>query len=142
MLLGESEVKSTDALLVLVHGSPKAEANTVALKIVDGVKRRNVFPIVQAGFLECEQPSIPDAIKECIRAGARRITAIPCFLHVGTHVASDLPNAIDEARATHPDVEFRMGQYLGMSPLVTDVILDRAREALEDEAANVAKGSL
>lgn len=118
------------ALLVMVHGSPRPVANADMFRVVDVVRARGAFDIVEAGFMECNEPSIPEAIETCIRAGAERVIAVPYFLHTGTHVADDLPTLIEEARERYPAVEFSMGRYIGRSPRLTEILAERASSAL------------
>lgn len=110
----------------MVHGSPRPVANEDMFRVVEVVKARGAFDIVQVGFMECNAPSIPDAIDLCIDAGASAITAVPYFLHTGTHVADDLPTLLEEAHARHPQVEFALGRYLGASPHLTEILAERA----------------
>ncbi len=117
-----------DAMLVMVHGSPRPVANTDMFEVVDVVRERGVYPIVEVGFMECNEPSIPQAIDRCIEQGAQRVIAVPYFLHTGMHVTDDLPNLLDEAQAQYPEVQFLMGDYLGHDPLLADVILERAKQ--------------
>ncbi|HLH80679.1 MAG TPA: CbiX/SirB N-terminal domain-containing protein [Chthonomonas sp.] len=117
------------ALLVLVHGSPRPAANEAMYRVVDEVKRRGIFPIVEVGFLECNSPSIPEAIALCVQQGATEIVGVPYFLHTGTHVADDLPSLFEEAQKLYPEVHFRLGPYLGRSSQLTEVLVKRAVEA-------------
>jgi len=118
------------ALLVMVHGSPRPAANADMFRVVEIVKLRGAFDIVEAGFMECNEPSIPEAIETCIRAGAGRVIAVPYFLHTSKHVADDLPTLIEEARAQYPSVEFSLGRFIGRSPKLTDILAERAAAAL------------
>ena len=119
-----------NALLVLVHGSPRPVANETMFRVVETLKSRpevqERFPIVSVGFMECNKPSIPDAIDQCVADGATGVTAVPYFLHTGTHVCDDLPTLLEEAQERHPGVTFRMGDYLGLSPRLTDLLVSRA----------------
>jgi sirohydrochlorin ferrochelatase len=117
------------ALLVLVHGSPRPVANADMFRVVEEVKARGVFDHVAVGFMECNKPTIPDAVDACAATGAERIVAVPYFLHTGTHVADDLPTLLEEARERHPHIQFQMGRYIGMSPLLTDILAARAHAA-------------
>ncbi len=117
------------ALLVLVHGSPRPVANGDMFRVVEEVKARGVFDHVQVGFMECNEPTIPDAVDACAATGAERIVAVPYFLHTGNHVADDLPTLLEEARERHPHIQFQMGRYIGMSPLLTDILAARAHAA-------------
>ena len=114
------------ALLVMVHGSPRPIANADMFAVVEDVKARGRFAIVAVGFMECNEPSIPNAIDGCVAEGATRVVAVPYFLHTGTHVCDDLPTLLEEAQARHPHVEFLMGDYLGLSLRVTDLLAERA----------------
>jgi sirohydrochlorin ferrochelatase len=119
------------ALLVMVHGSPRPVANEDMFRVVEEVRRRGAFDLVEVGFMECNAPTIAEAINACAAQGAERIIAMPYFLHTGTHVADDLPTLLEEAQARHPQVEFQMGRYLGASPVLTDILAARARAAHE-----------
>ena len=121
----DPEAKS--ALLIMVHGTPRPVANEEMFRVVEVVKSRGVYPIVEVGFMECNAPSIPESIESCIAQGATKVTAVPYFLHTGTHVADDLPTLIEAAQEQYPEVEFAMGGYLGRSELLTDILEARTR---------------
>jgi len=123
-------LETKTALLVMVHGSPRPIANAEMFRVVEIVKERGAFPIVEVGFMECNEPTIPEAIASCVEQGATEVVAVPYFLHTGTHVADDLPTLIEEAIALFPDVTFRMGNYLGQSERLTDILTDRTKAAL------------
>jgi sirohydrochlorin ferrochelatase len=113
------------AMLVMVHGSPRPVANNDMFAVVDVLRERGVYPIVEVGFMECNEPSIPDAIATCVEQGAERVVAVPYFLHTGMHVTDDLPTLLEEAQAQYPHVQFAMGDYLGHDPLLADVVIER-----------------
>ncbi len=121
------------ALLVMVHGSPRPTANADLYRVVEALRNRGVYPLVEVGFMECNDPDIPTAIDRCVAQGATRILAVPYFLHTGTHVAEDLPHLLNEGRLRHPDIEFRMGDYIGRSSYVTDILSARIHHALSKE---------
>jgi sirohydrochlorin ferrochelatase len=114
------------ALLILVHGSPTAGANDAMLSVVEELRGRNVYAAVGVGFMECNAPSIPEAIDDLAGRGAEEIIAVPYFLHTGTHVCDDLPTLLEEGKERHPNIRFRLGDYLGLSPVLTDILTERA----------------
>ena len=57
------------ALLVMVHGSPRPVANEDMFRVVEEVKRRGAFDVVEVGFMECNAPTIPDGHRRLRRAG-------------------------------------------------------------------------
>jgi sirohydrochlorin ferrochelatase len=121
-----------EALLVMVHGSPHAAANDDVFAVVDDVRQRDVYPIVEVGFMDCNKPTIPEAIQTCLEQGAEKVIGVPYFLHLGKHVANDLPALLEQAQLQHPEVEFWMGDFLGQDALVADVICDRVAEVTDD----------
>ena len=124
------EFAGAPALLIMVHGSPKPIANSEMFRVVEVIRQRKACLIVEVGFMECNDPNIPEAIDTCVAAGATSIVAVPYFLHTGTHVADDLPTLLETAQSRHPDIEFRMGPYLGQAPQLTDILADRISAAI------------
>ena len=114
------------AMLVMVHGSPRPIANEDMFAVVDVVRAGGRYPIVEVGFMEINEPSIPDAIARCVEQGAERVIGVPYFLHTGNHVTDDLPTLLEQAQAAYPEVEFLMGDYLGHDPILSEVIAERA----------------
>ena len=129
MTQGSPNATVMPALIIMVHGSPRPIANADMFRVADVIRQREVFPIVEVGFMECNEPSIPDAIERCAAAGATSIVAVPYFLHTGTHVADDLPTLLEAAQRRYPQIEFRMGSYLGRAPQLTDILADRVTAA-------------
>lgn len=120
-------LSSRPALLVMVHGSPRPAANEDMFRVVNIIRAQDLFPIVEVGFMECNNPNIPEAIDACAAQGATEIRAVPYFLHTGTHVADDLPTLLEEGIARHPEISFAMGTFLGNSERLTDILEARIR---------------
>jgi sirohydrochlorin ferrochelatase len=120
-------VPRVKALLILAHGSPRAEANEDIVRIAAVLRARNAYPLVEIGYLDCNQPDIPTAIEHCVAAGATEIDAVPYLLHSGRHFLLDLPELLEAAAARHEHVVIRMGDYVGHEPQMDEVIRDRVR---------------
>jgi sirohydrochlorin cobaltochelatase len=115
------------ALLILAHGSPTPGANDSLERVVEVLRTRGAFDAVEIGYMECNTPSIPEAIDALVEHGATEIVAVPYFLHTGTHVCDDLPSLMEEGATRHPKVHFRLGDYLGLSPVLTEILAQRTR---------------
>ncbi|HXG24800.1 MAG TPA: CbiX/SirB N-terminal domain-containing protein [Chthonomonadales bacterium] len=115
-----------EALLIMAHGSPHPAANEPVFRVLEILRAREAYPIVALGFLECNKPRIPEAIQACVAQEAKRIIAVPFFLHTGNHVAEDLPALLQEAQGRYPHVEFRLGGFLGKSSRLTNILAARA----------------
>ncbi len=119
------------AIIVFAHGSAVPEANREVTRLAEEVSRHAQCP-ARSAFLELAQPDLAAAVAESVSAGARRIVVIPYFLTMGVHVRRDLPRLIAEQQARFPEVDLRAGQSLEGYPGMADVLLHRAREALQD----------
>jgi len=118
-------------LLMLAHGSPRPSANAALERLADRLRVSGDFDGVELGYLECNEPSIPDAIDRCAARGATEIVVVPWFLHTGTHVAQDLPEQIGAGVLRHPGVRIVLSDYVGLSPIVTEILADRAMSVLQ-----------
>lgn len=118
------------AVLLVDHGSRRAEANAQLDELALRVAERLPGEIVRTAHLELVPPSVADGIDACVAAGAREVVIHPFFLAPGRHAAEDLPRLAAEGEGRHPDVSVRVGPPLGLHPLVVDAVVDRIEEAL------------
>ncbi len=118
------------SLLLMAHGSPRAEANEDVLKVADVVRARGAFDHVLVCYLDCNEPDIATGVDLCVIAGANEIVAVPYFLHSGKHFLRDIPNILETAARKHPRVRITMGDYVGHMPEMADVLMDRVKAAV------------
>jgi sirohydrochlorin ferrochelatase len=76
----------------------------------------------RVAFLDCNTPTIPDGIDELVAAGAQRIIAFPYFLHMGRHVAEDLPELIAAAQAKHATTAIHLAHHLDYDLALVDAV--------------------
>jgi sirohydrochlorin ferrochelatase len=118
-------------LLIVAHGSRRQASNSEVMHL-DAQVRTNLgkgIDDVSVAFLELAAPSIPEGLAGCVARGAGEIVVVPYFLAAGTHVANDLPEAIGNFQAEHPNIKVRLAHHLGASPLLPRIILDIADSA-------------
>lgn len=118
------------ALLLIAHGSRRPAANADLDSLAEAIRGRGLFDHVQAAFLELCEPSIVAGGVRCVEAGAGRVVLLPYFLSAGVHVVDDLTAARNELAAQFTSVEFLLAEPLGRHPLLTEIVLKRAAEAL------------
>lgn len=118
------------ALLLIAHGSRHAEANADLLHTATELQRRGGFTAVEASFLELAEPDIEQGGACCVAKGAECVVLLPYFLSAGVHVRRDLTAARERLGRRFPEVDFRLAEPLGRHPLLLDVVLERAREAI------------
>jgi sirohydrochlorin ferrochelatase len=117
------------AILLVDHGSRRAEANAQLERLAALVAERAADAIVHIAHMELAMPDIPQGVDACARDGADEIVVHPYFLAPGQHSIHDIPRLVHEAAARHPGLRVRISEPLGLHPKLVDVILDRVDSA-------------
>ena len=117
-------------VVVLVdHGSRRAEANAVAEEIASGLRARLGGARVEIAHLEVLPPSPGDVIDACA-ADAGEIVLLPLLLAPGRHGAADLERVAADAASRHPGLPVRCAAPIGAHPALLDALLDRLEGAI------------
>ena len=101
-------------LVIVDHGSKRAEANEMLLDVAAMFKRVSGNSIVEAAHMELAEPTIEQAFDRCVAQGATMVVVHPYFLSPGRHSTTDIPRMVEEARAKHPGVKVHVTQPLGL----------------------------
>ena len=114
-----------NALIIIAHGSRRSASNEEVRTLVERLRERagQAFGRVEPAFLELAEPDIPGAIARCYEAGVRDIVAVPYLLSAGAHVAQDIPEALDQARARHPGLQISLRPHIGSLSGMVDLLL-------------------
>jgi len=118
-------------VLVVGHGSRRAEANEDVRKAARAVCERGGFGLVEPAFLEIEHPNIAEGFARLVQRGARDITVHPYFLSPGRHTRGDIPVEVSEAASRHPGINYRITEPLSAHPLVVDASVERIFESMD-----------
>lgn len=126
----------TDSIAVILvdHGSRRAESNLMLLDVVAAFRECAGYSIVEPAHMELAEPSIDDAFESCVRQGARRVIVFPYFLLPGRHWAQDIPRLTAAAANRHEGVEFLVTSPLGVHPLMSRMIQSRIDQCLDHAA--------
>ena len=116
------------ALLVMAHGTPLEYANQPVRQITAWLHAKTGYPLAATAYLDCNAPTIADAIDDLAAQGARKIVALPYFLHRGRHLRQDLPQLLADARRRHPKLTLLEAPHLDYDLRLVDVITDRITE--------------
>lgn len=112
-------------LLLIGHGTRDNEGRQTFLDFAtayqDCDRSRPVIPC----FLELTEPTIAQGVEQCLAAGYTEMTALPLLLFAARHSKFDVTNELDRIRQQHPEVEYRYGRHLGITPLLLDLWRDR-----------------
>jgi sirohydrochlorin ferrochelatase len=114
------------AIVIVDHGSRHEPANAVVIQLAQLLQARaGATANVSSAHLEAAEPSLPNALDACVRAGARQVTVQPLFLAPGKHATRDLPQLLAAARERHPGVRFELGEVIGADPLLAELLSRR-----------------
>ncbi len=116
------------AVLLIAHGSRRAEANQDLVRLAELVAERGQYHIVEVSYLELAEPSIPQGGRKCVERGARRVLMMPYFLSAGVHVVNDLQEIRGDLASQFPEVDFELCPHLGLHPLMAEIVLQRLAE--------------
>lgn len=83
-----------EALVLVGHGSRLPYSKEIVFKIAEKIKEKNLYPIIEVGMMEFNEPTIPQAIKSAVEKGAKKITVVPVFLAHGNHTKRDIPKIL------------------------------------------------
>ena len=120
------------ALLMVGHGSRQPDANREFEELVAEYRRQRPDLTVAHGYIELADPPVAVALAS-LAATAQRVVVFPVLLFAAGHVKNDIPLALAAVREQHPEVDFVAARPLGVHPAMTELSLQRARQAAVPE---------
>ena len=131
--------KPDSALLIVGHGStvnPDSSAPTLAH--ATEIRRRNIFADVQCAFWK-EEPSLRDAIFLFDPGTIKNVCVVPNFISEGYFTQTVIPRELElNGRITKRanGQTWNYGEPVGNHPLMTELLVQRAREIAPDVPEN------
>lgn len=119
------------ALVALAHGSRDPRSGATIQALVAEVRAMRPDLRIEAAFLELSRPTFPKVVDKLVRAGYDEIVVVPLLLTEAYHAKVDVPSAIAEATARHPDLRIRATRILGVENVFLEVLDRRLRAALK-----------
>ena len=127
---GRFAYKTSDYDIVIAgHGSRDPEGIREFERLVQLVRQRACGRRVNYGFLEFACPTIGEAVRANIAAGAHRVAVVPGVLLGATHAKNDLPSEVLALQEEFPQAEVHYGVPLQLHPLVLKLMRERIIEA-------------
>ncbi len=114
-----------EAVLLVGHGSRRAKSNEQVRQLAADLEGRLGIP-VDAAFLELAEPAIDEAFAQ-LAGLTSEVSVVHCSLFAASHVKTDVPLAIEQARSAH-ELRINNGSHLGIHPAIVDLLDDRTRE--------------
>jgi len=117
------------AIVLVDHGSRRAEANALLHAVADLVVQSSSDPIIVApAHMELAEPTIAQAFAACANRGATTIAVVPYMLAPGRHVTTDIPALAAEASQAHPTIPYHVTPPLGLHTSIAQIVLERAAQ--------------
>ena len=128
-------VRRDDTCLVLVgRGTTDPDANGEVAKMARMLEEGMGFGGVYVCYSGTAKPLVADGLRAAALLGFARIVVLPFFLFDGVLVKR-IYAAADELAQREPQLEVLKAGYLGVHRHLADVMLERARDAVEGRAA-------
>ncbi len=112
-------------LLLIDHGSRRAESNQALEDMAARVRRLRPAVIVAAAHMEIAAPDLATTFSVLVKQGAKRIVILPYFLSDGRHLTQDIPALAASAAANHPGITYSIGGALGPHDALAALLLER-----------------
>lgn len=129
----------TTAILLVDHGSRRAESNALLHDAARRFRLQSSYQIVEPAHMELAQPSIQQAFDRCVELGAHRIVVFPWFLSPGRHWTEDIPSLVRDAAARHPAISWIVTPPFGLHPGLFTAVADRIHVSLQKWEAELSE---
>jgi len=117
------------AIVVAAHGSRDPASLRECESLVQLIKDRATGHPVVHGYLEFAAPTIDEAVRTVVAAGARRVVLLPALLFAAMHAKNDMPAELAWIQQAFPGVEFHFGASLDLHPYLLRLAQQRIVEA-------------
>lgn len=124
------DVEDKDTIvLVMGRGGSDPDANSDFYKMTRLLWEKTNYKSVESCFIAIAKPSLPEGLERCLALGARKIVVLPYLLFSGV-LMQQFAEMVALFAAAHPELEVEIGSYLGLHPLLADLMTERIEETL------------
>lgn len=129
-----------DAVALLIgHGSKLEVQKKIIERLAETIRNKKIFAEVFYAFMNVNNPTILEAMREIVSKGYRKVIAIPVFLSDGIHTTEDIPKELGlENGQREGIVEFNgvkvklwYARTIGYDERIADILIERGKEAVE-----------
>ncbi len=118
-----------ETIILMGHGSRVPGAGRDMEEVARRLRDKYGFPRVEICFISRLGPHFPEIFEKCVNQGAKKILAIPYFLHEGLHLLLDIPEMMQEEAKRFPHVKLILGRSLGFDEGLVDLVVRRIEES-------------
>ena len=126
-------------ILLVGHGSKKEYNKDLISRTAALIAERHPDYKVKCGFMEFNEPTIPEALEQFKTEDIDSLAVVPLFLARGVHIDEDIPGILGLApgqkRGLFPlagkEVPLVYADPIGPNPLLADLMMENAKAALD-----------
>jgi len=125
----DSKSLRDETIILMGHGSRVPGAGRDMEEVAQRLKDKYGYPRVEICFISRLGPHFPEIFEKCVNQGAKKVLAIPYFLHEGLHLLLDIPEMMQKEANKFPDVKLMLGKSLGFDEGLVDLVERRIEES-------------
>ncbi len=118
-----------ETIILMGHGSRVPGASRDMEEVAQRLKDKYGYPRVEICFISRLGPHFPEVFEKCVNQGAKKVLAIPYFLHEGLHLLLDIPEMMQKEAKRFPHVKLMLGRSLGFDEGLVDLVERRIEES-------------
>jgi len=118
-----------ETIILMGHGSRVPGAGKDMEEVAQRLKDKYGYPRVEICFISRLGPHFPEIFEKCVNQGAKKVLAIPYFLHEGLHLLLDIPEMMQKEANKFPHVKLMLGRSLGFDEGLVDLVERRIEES-------------
>jgi sirohydrochlorin ferrochelatase len=131
---------STKGLLLIGHGSKKPYNKELVEETARVIGMTDENFIVKSGFMSINEPSVEEQLDAFRSEEIEALVVVPLFLAKGVHILKDIPDILGlpegqyrgTFRLNGRDVPLVYAQPIGSDPLLAELMLKNAYQAIDD----------
>ncbi|GAB6137062.1 sirohydrochlorin chelatase [Halanaerobaculum tunisiense] len=114
-------------VIILGHGSRASKANSVFTQIVEMIRDKVDYDVVEQASMELAEPNLEQSVAKVAKQGVEKVIIIPLFLFPGVHIQEDIPELIKEVEEEYPEIEFIFGKNIGPDEKIAEILVDQIK---------------
>jgi sirohydrochlorin ferrochelatase len=138
--------EESPGVLILAHGAGDPIWTVPLWEAANELKENLPYPVA-IGFLEYDEPDIPDAVEQLNAVGVNKIVAVPLFISsYSNHIEEikyilglrkDLPDPDEDLERASPAGEVILIPAVDDHPLMAEVLTEQIKPLIKDPAHEV-----
>lgn len=121
------------AVLMVARGSSDPDSNSEVAKLSRLLFEKRSYHTVEYAYQAVARPRVDEGVRRCHLLGAKQVVIVPFILFTG-RVDADLRHVSEQAGESL-EVRVLQAGYLGLHPLLVEVVAQRLQEAGDGTAA-------